>query len=159
MRYSLHVCLREARTICFPSDTPIYSISRDGSKILTYALVRTWSLVSSRWEHVTRKMHPWIWPDHNFKYSPYLSPMDSWKGKNIRHFITNWTSSARTNTFEQRFHFALPTVIPSERLFRYADNPQCKMLNCADEKSIRIKSIIFGLWWIWLCGLWTASSS
>ena len=32
MRYSLHVCLREASTICFPSETPIYGISRDGSK-------------------------------------------------------------------------------------------------------------------------------
>ena len=29
-------------------------------KNLTYALVSTWSLVSSRWEHVKRKMHPWF---------------------------------------------------------------------------------------------------
>ena len=29
-------------------------------KILTYALVSTWSLVSSQWEHVKRKMHPWV---------------------------------------------------------------------------------------------------
>ena len=28
-------------------------------KILTYALVSTWSLVSSGWEHVKRRMHPW----------------------------------------------------------------------------------------------------
>ena len=28
-------------------------------KFLTYALVSTWSLVSSRWEHVKRKMYPW----------------------------------------------------------------------------------------------------
>ena len=28
-------------------------------KILTYALVSTWSLVSSGWEHVKQKMHPW----------------------------------------------------------------------------------------------------
>ena len=27
--------------------------------MLTYALVSTWYLVSSRWEHVKRKMHPW----------------------------------------------------------------------------------------------------
>ena len=31
-------------------------------KILTYALVSTWSSVSSGWEHVKRKMHPWpLW--------------------------------------------------------------------------------------------------
>ena len=29
-------------------------------KILTYALVSTWSLISSRWEHVKRKMHSWM---------------------------------------------------------------------------------------------------
>ena len=29
-------------------------------KILTYALVSTWSLVSSGWQHVRRKMHPWV---------------------------------------------------------------------------------------------------
>ena len=28
-------------------------------KILTYAFVSTWSLVSSAWEHVKRKMHSW----------------------------------------------------------------------------------------------------
>ena len=28
-------------------------------KILTYTLVSTWSSVSSGWEHVKRKMHPW----------------------------------------------------------------------------------------------------
>ena len=32
-RYSLHVCLREVKTVFFPSDTLIYGISRDGSKI------------------------------------------------------------------------------------------------------------------------------
>ena len=31
-------------------------------KILTCALVSTWSLVSSNWEHVKRKMHPWTMP-------------------------------------------------------------------------------------------------
>ena len=30
-------------------------------KILAYALVSTWSSVSSGWEHVKRKMHPWQW--------------------------------------------------------------------------------------------------
>ena len=30
-------------------------------KILSYALVSTWSSVSSGWEHVKRKMHPWQW--------------------------------------------------------------------------------------------------
>ena len=30
-------------------------------RILTYALVSTWSSVSSGWEHVMRKMHPCIW--------------------------------------------------------------------------------------------------
>ena len=29
-------------------------------KILTYALVSTWSSVSSGWEHVKWKMHPWM---------------------------------------------------------------------------------------------------
>ena len=32
IRYSLHVCLREVKTIFFPSNTLIYGISRDGSK-------------------------------------------------------------------------------------------------------------------------------
>ena len=34
-------------------------------KILTYALVSTWFLVSSWWEHVKRKMHPWWWEVKN----------------------------------------------------------------------------------------------
>ena len=67
------------------------------------------------------------------------------KKDNIRHLITNWTISAWTNTFDQRFYFAdppLPTVIPSERLFRYADNPQCKILNCADHPNSSARLII-----------------
>ena len=32
IRYSLHVCLREVKTIFFPSNTLIYGISREGSK-------------------------------------------------------------------------------------------------------------------------------
>ena len=40
-------------------------------KILTYAIVSTWPLVGSRWEHVKRKMHPcshWgISPQHATK--------------------------------------------------------------------------------------------
>ena len=32
IRYSLHVCLREVKTIFFSSNTLIYGISRDGSK-------------------------------------------------------------------------------------------------------------------------------
>ena len=47
-------------TVFFPSDTLMYGISRDGYRILTYALVSTWSLVSSRWEHIKRKVHPCI---------------------------------------------------------------------------------------------------
>ena len=31
----------KSRTVFFPSDTLIYGISRDGSKIITYALVST----------------------------------------------------------------------------------------------------------------------
>ena len=39
IRYSLHVCLREVKTIFFPSNTLIYGISRDGSKNFN---LRTW---------------------------------------------------------------------------------------------------------------------
>ena len=59
IRYSLHVCLREVKNNFFPSDTPFYGILVTVLKILTYALESTWSLVSSRWEDVKRKKHPW----------------------------------------------------------------------------------------------------
>ena len=49
----------KSRKIFFPSNTLIYGISRDSSKSLAYALVSTWSSVSSGWEHVKRKMHRW----------------------------------------------------------------------------------------------------
>ena len=59
--YSLHVCLKEVKNNLFPSDTLIYGISCDGSKnCIIYALVSTWSLIRSEWEHVKRKMHPWV---------------------------------------------------------------------------------------------------
>ena len=52
-------------------------------KKLAYALVSTWSLVSSRWEHVKRKMHPWIhehsaWFDSDFSLKTlYLQTIQS----------------------------------------------------------------------------------
>ena len=56
IHYSLHVCSREVKNSLFPSDTLIYGICRDGSKIITYALGSTWHEVSSGCEHVPRLM-------------------------------------------------------------------------------------------------------
>ena len=44
-------------------------------KIITYALVSTWSWVSSGWEHVTQFMHHWIfiWPYDDDDPPPLIS--------------------------------------------------------------------------------------
>ena len=43
-------------------------------KILTYPLVSTWSLVSSHWEHVKRKMHPRVTISSTNETNPYSNP-------------------------------------------------------------------------------------
>ena len=59
IRYSLHVCLREVKNNLFSFKHSLFTaFLMTVLKILTYALVSTWSLVSSRWEHVKRKMQP-----------------------------------------------------------------------------------------------------
>ena len=59
IRYSLHVCLREVKNNLFFLQTLLFTAYLvTVLKNLTYALVNTWSLVSSEWEHVKRKMHP-----------------------------------------------------------------------------------------------------
>ena len=47
-------------------------------KIITYALVSTWSWVSSGWEHVTRFMHHWERSTYNHSLRAAL-----WKGRII----------------------------------------------------------------------------
>ena len=60
IRYSLHFCLREVKKKSFFPQTLLFTAFLvTVLKILTYALVSTWSsAVSSGWEHVKRKMHP-----------------------------------------------------------------------------------------------------
>ena len=50
-------------------------------KFLTYALVSTWFSVSSGWEHVKRKMHPW--------YQNSYVTFNSIANNNMRTFILN----------------------------------------------------------------------
>ena len=57
-RYSLHVCLRGVKNSFFFQTLLFTAFLVTVLKILAYALVSTWSLVSSAWEHVKRKMHP-----------------------------------------------------------------------------------------------------
>ena len=49
---------RKSRTIFFLQTLLFTAFLMTVLQILTYALVSTWSLVSSGWEHVKRKMHP-----------------------------------------------------------------------------------------------------
>ena len=59
IRYSLHICLREVKNNLFFLQTLLFTAFHVAVlRILTYALVSTWSSVSSGWEHVKRKMHP-----------------------------------------------------------------------------------------------------
>ena len=60
IRYSLHVCLREVKNNLFFLQTLLFTAFLvTVLEILTYALVSTWSSVSSGWEHLKQKMHPW----------------------------------------------------------------------------------------------------
>ena len=55
----MHVCLREVKNSLFFLQALLFTaFLATVLKILTYALVSTWSSVSSGWEHVKRKMHP-----------------------------------------------------------------------------------------------------
>ena len=55
-------------------------------KMSTYALVSTWFSVSSGWEHVKRKMHPWLpkrmnfWKDQNGLWPPPPSFSENYIG-------------------------------------------------------------------------------
>ena len=61
IRYSLHVCLREVKNNLFFLQILLFTAFLvTVLKNLTYALVSTRSSVSSRWEHVKRKMHLWF---------------------------------------------------------------------------------------------------
>ena len=60
----MHVCLREVKYSLFSLKALLFTAFLvTVLKILTYALVSTWSLVSSGYEHVKRKMHPWLTVD------------------------------------------------------------------------------------------------
>ena len=62
IRYSLHICLREVKNNFFFLQKLLFTAFLvTVLKISTYALVSTWSLVNSGWEHVERKMHPCIY--------------------------------------------------------------------------------------------------
>ena len=70
-------------------------------KILTYAFVSTWSLVSSAWEHVKQKMHPCHYPSpFFFKYSQiwYLQIdgcFSDW-APSFLHFWSSWLGQPLT---------------------------------------------------------------
>ena len=58
IRYSLHVCVMEVKNNLFFLQTLLFTAFLVRVlKILTYALVSSWSSVSSGYEHVKRKMH------------------------------------------------------------------------------------------------------
>ena len=60
IRYSLHVCLGEVKNNLFFLQKLLFTAFLVTIlKILTYALVSTWSSVSSRYEHVPQLMQPW----------------------------------------------------------------------------------------------------
>ena len=62
IRYSLHVCLREVRNNLFFRQTLLFTAFLvTVLKILTFALVSTWSSVSSGYEHVPQLMQPWFY--------------------------------------------------------------------------------------------------
>ena len=71
-------------------------------KILTYAFVSTWSLVSSRWEHVKRKMHPWSRASH-------FTTTDQ-KTTNL---IKGWATPSRTKTPSDPFHLSSIKTLPT----------------------------------------------
>ena len=56
-------------------------------KILTYALMSSWSLVSSKWEHVKRKMHPYYW--RIFFWAHFPPPRGVTRGV-TRPRVTRW---------------------------------------------------------------------
>ena len=59
IRYSLHVCLREVKNSLFFLQTLLFTAFLvTVLKISTYAVVSTWSLVSSGYEHVKQLMQP-----------------------------------------------------------------------------------------------------
>ena len=81
IRYSLHVCLREVKTIFFPSNTLIYGISRDGSKNLNIRTCEHMILGQLRVGTRQAKNAPLSWPSNaaptNFNFfilSSDLSP-------------------------------------------------------------------------------------